>query len=509
MLLRVPDTRYARCDDLSIAYQVYGDGPVEILFAGSFVSHIELMWGSPEIKWFFDAMGSFARVAIFDKAGVGLSDPVPQVRTLEDRVRELEAVQDAAGFARAAVVGISEGGPAAVLYAASKPERVQSLVLMGTYALVQASWDDLELSAPVVRRRYVELLGEPYAPTEEQIDRIRHFGAAVRDDWGSGTALGILVPSIRSKQQCGLLERMSASPGMARATAEAAMRIDVRDVLPTLSVPTLVIHATDDPVCPIQQGHYLADNISGSRWLEVVGTDHAPWFNDPERILREIEEFLTGAHHVATARRALRTVLYTDVVGSTERAAALGDDRWHSLLEQLDAATRQAVERAGGQIVKGTGDGHLATLDGPAAAIRCAEEVRRLTATLGIEVRAGVHTGECELIGDDIGGLAVHIGARVCAAADAGEILVSSTVRDLVVGSGLGFDDRGVHQLKGVPGEWQLLAVRREGPPAGSPEATLVALPTPAPVMRRSDRAIAAVARRAPVLIRALNRVAP
>jgi class 3 adenylate cyclase len=505
----VPDTKYARCGDLSLAYQVFGKGPINILYAGSFVSHVEVMWGSPEIKSFFDHMANFAKVAIFDKAGVGLSDPVPKVRTIEDRAREIEAVMDAVGFERAVLMGISEGGPASIVFAASRPDRVQALVLLGTFAWTpDVTWDDLDAPPSVIRQQVVDALGEKYAPDVGKLEQIISFGRTGRDSWGTGETLGILLPSVRSNLQLGMLERMSASPGMARVTMEAIFRVDVRPVLSAIAVPTLVIHAKDDFV-PVQFGRYIADHVPGARILEVEGSDHAPWITEPDKVISTIEEFLTGSHASVHARRALRTVLYTDMVASTQRAAAMGDERWHALLDRFDEVTRETVARFDGIVVKGMGDGHLATLDGPARAISCAEAIRTSAEPLGIQVRAGIHTGECELMGEDIGGLAVHIGARVMSHANAGEILVSSTVRDLVVGSGTGFEDRGVHELKGVPGEWKLLAVRSGGALAGSPEADLVALPTPSPRdgMRRSDRAMARVARRAPGVLRALARL--
>ena len=507
----MPDTAYARCGDLSLAYQVFGDGEVDVVLAGSFVSHIELMWGSPEIKSFFDRLASFARVVMFDKAGVGLSDPVPKVRSIEERAQEIEAVMDAAGMARAAVIGISEGGPAAVVFAAARPERVSALVLIGTFA-ASAIPDWSFADAPITDLRASPGHGYPeeYALSDAQVERVQAFVRSVRDRWGTGEALIHLLPSLRSKPQIAMLERMSASPGMARATLEAAFRIDTRGVLSAIGMPTLVAHARDDLV-PVQYGRYLADHIAGAELVEVEGRDHAPWLSDPEHILSAIERFLTGTVGRTPSGRALRTVLFTDIVSSTERAAALGDERWRAVLDRFDAASRDVVSRFGGAVVKGTGDGHLATLDGPAQAIRCAEAIRDRSSELGIDMRIGIHTGECEVMGDDIGGLAVHIGARVMAHAGPGEIVVSSTVRDLVVGSGIGFDDRGVHELKGVPGEWALLSVRSGGAPPGSAEANLVAQSTPSPrtAMRRSDRAMAVVARRAPVLIRALTRVAP
>jgi class 3 adenylate cyclase len=318
------------------------------------------------------------------------------------------------------------------------------------------------------------------------------------------------LPSVRSIRQLAMLERMSASPGMARATLEAAFRIDVRPILPTITVPTLVIHAREDPGVPVQCGRYLADHIAGARWLEVDGTDHAPWFTEPDKILTGIEEFLTGSHAApAQSHRALRTVLFTDIVSSTAHAAAAGDERWRAVLQRFGEITAELTARFGGTVVKSTGDGYLATFDGPTQAICCAEALRADAETLGVKIRAGIHTGECELLDTDIGGIAVHIAARILGQADAGEILVSRTVGDLVVGSGAGFDDRGSVELRGVPGTWQLLAVDRNGPRAGSAEAELVSTSTPGPrtAMRRSDRAVEVMARRAPWILRGMARL--
>jgi len=308
-----------------------------------------------------------------------------------------------------------------------------------------------------------------------------------------------------------MLERMFASPGMFRATLEAVFRMDIRPILPTITAPTLVIHARGD-VIPVQGGRYLADHIPGARWLEVDGADHVPWFTEPDKILTGIEEFLTGSHAAPSqSHRALRTVLFTDIVASTQHAAATGDERWRAVLHRFGEITADLTERFGGTVVKSTGDGHLATFDGPTQAIRCSEALRADAETLGIEIRAGIHTGECELLDSDIGGIAVHIAARICGQAGAGEILVSRTVRDLVVGSGTGFEDRGSFELRGVPGTWQLLAVNRHGPRAGSAEAELASLPTPdrRTAMRRSDRAVEVIARRAPWIMRGMARLAP
>lgn len=510
----MPETRYARCDDLSLAYQVFGSGDIDVVVSGSFVSNVEVFWTSPEFTAFFEHLGSFARVLMYDKAGVGLSDPVVKVRTIEERAEELESVMDAAGFERAALFGVSEGGPASIVFAAAHPERVRALVLMGSTAVAPIPFDGLWEEAvdrdPSELRRYIrDYLGEMYAPDEAQIARLQALGRAVRDAWGTGAAMALFTPSIRSRQQLGMIERVSASPGMVRAAVAALAGLDVRSILPVLDVPTLVVHALGDPV-PVQLGHYLADHIRGARMVEVIGDDHAPWLTQPEVTIGAIEEFLTGVHGHQPSRRALRTLLFTDIVGSTDRAASVGDERWHAVLQRYDEIARETVGRFDGQVIKSTGDGHLATLDGPAQAIHCAEALRSAVDTLDIELRCGVHTGECELLGDDVGGIGVHIAARIMAHAAPGEIVVSSTVRDLVVGSGLGFDDRGAHALKGVPGEWHLLAVRSGGASATSPEGLLAAHPTPAVStgMRRSDRAVSVVARRAPGLVRGMARLA-
>ena len=508
----VAETLYASCGDLSLAYQVFGDGPVELVVVGPFVSHIELAWTLPQFKAFVEQLATFCRVALFDKAGVGLSDPVPKVRTLDDRVAEIEAVMDAVGFGQAVISGLSDGGPASMMFAAARPERVRALILCGTYSFHPGRWDDMDRDPGELRARFLSELGEDYTPSIEQLARWLEAGRAVRSGWGSGAAASISAPSVRSIRQLAMLERMSASPGMARASFEAAFLTDVRPILPTITAPTLVIHAREDPAVPVQGGRYLADHIPGARYLEVEGVDHAPFLTEPDKILAGIEEFLTGSHAApAQSHRALRTVLFTDIVASTQHAAASGDERWRAVLHRFGEITADLTERFGGTVVKSTGDGHLATFDGPTQAIRCAEALRDDAETLGIQIRAAIHTGECELLDADIGGIAVHIAARILGQAGVGEILVSRTVRDLVVGSGTGFEDRGSVELRGVPGTWQLLAVNRHGPRAGSAEAELASMPTPGrrTTMRRSDRVVEVIAMRAPWLVRGMARLAP
>ena len=506
------ETSYASCGDLSLAYQVFGDGPVELVVAGAFVSHVELWWAQPEFKAFFEQLATFCRVVVFDKAGVGLSDPVPKVRTLDDRAAEIEAVLDAVGFGKAVLFGMSEGGPAAMVFAATRPQRTRALILHGTFSYNPlVDWDDLDRDPAELRARVLRELGDDYTPSTEQFARGQELSPALLSAWGSGAVLKALMPSFRSIRQLGMLERMSASPGMARATVEALFRIDVRPILPTITVPTLVIHAREDPI-PVQWGRYLAAHIPGARYLEVDSTDHVPWLADPDRILTEIEEFLTGGHAAPSqSHRALRTVLFTDMVASTQHAAATGDERWRAVLQRFGEITAELTKRFGGTVVKSTGDGYLATFDGPTQAIRCAEALHTDAETLGIEIRVGIHTGECELLDNDIAGIAVHIAARILGQAGTGDILVSRTVRDLVVGSGTGFEDRGSVELRGVPGTWQLLAVDRHGARAGSAEAQLASTPTPGPrtAMRRSDRAVAVMARRTPGILRGMARLAP
>ncbi|MED5814423.1 adenylate/guanylate cyclase domain-containing protein [Mycolicibacterium sp. 050232] len=503
------ETSYAPCGDLSLAYQVFGDGPVELIFVGPVVSHIEMFWAIPEFKAFFDQLATFCRIAMFDKAGVGMSDPVPKVRTLDERAAEIEAIMAAAGFIKPAVFAMSEGGAASIIFAAKRPERTRALVLYGSYAaMISTVWEDTDADPDEIWALAVAEVGENYSPSTEQIVRIQELARAARFGWGTGAAAKCMFPSLRSTRQAAMLERMCASPGMMRAATESTFQLDVRPILPAVTTPTLVIHARDETL-PVQCGRYLADHISGARFLEVDGRDHAPWFTQPDTILTAVEQFLTGTHAAPSqAHRALRTVLFTDMVASTARASAAGDEQWRAVLERFGANTAELTERFGGTVVKSTGDGHLSTFDGPTHAIRCAEAIRADAETLGLEIRAGIHTGECELMDGDIGGIAVHIAARILGQAGAGEILVSRTVRDLVVGSGTSFDDRGTVELRGVPGDWQLLAVRRDD---ASAEAELAAIPTPGPAdsMHRADRAVNLIVRRAPWILRGMARLAP
>lgn len=512
----MPETAYAPCGDLSLAYQVFGDGPIELVFVGPMVSHVELFWTMPDFKAFFEQLGVFCRVVIFDKAGLGLSDPIPQVRTLDDRAAEIEAVMDAVGFSRAVIFGMSEGGPASAVFVAKRPQRTRALILYGSYPWIAVEWDDMDRDPAELRARFLSMVcegqeSEEYLPSTEQIAFLQRMARSAVSAWGSGATVKAMFPSARSLRQLAMFERMSASPGMIRATMQSVFRVDVRPILPTIGVPALVIHARDDPM-PVQFGRYLADHIPGARLLEVDGLDHAPWLTEPGRILSEIEEFLTGSHLAPSpSHRALRTVLFTDIVASTARAAATGDERWRATLQRFGEVTADVAGPYAGIVVKSTGDGHLMTFDGPTQAIRCAEVLCTEAEMLGVEIRAGIHTGECELLDGDIGGLAVHIAARILGETGAGEILVSRTVRDLVVGSGIAFDDRGTVELRGVPGQWDLLAVSRHGAQTSSAETKLMSMPTPGPRagMRRTDRAVEVMARHTPWILRGVARVSP
>jgi class 3 adenylate cyclase len=439
-----PTTRYARSGDVSIAYQVVGDGPIDVVLVLGFATHLELQWESPPFANFFDRIGSFSRLIIFDKRGTGLSDPVTEAPTLEQRIDDVRAVMDAAGSERAALFGISEGGPMSVLFAATHPERVTALVLHGAMG------------------RTTEAPDYPWAvPAEALLESATEFIAPY---WGveADAMLELFAPSFvgdpEAAEFTARLERSAASPSMMQQLFEMFLDIDVRAVLPTIRVPALVIHRRGDRVVNRRAGEELAAQIPGARYVELPGIDHLPWAGDTESVLGEIEEFLTGARSVPEPDRVLATVMFTDIVGSTERAAKLGDARWRALLAAHQAAVRRELTRFRGREVKTLGDGSLATFDGPARAIRCGQAIAEAAQSLGLEVRIGLHSGEVEVMDGDVGGIAVHIAARVGALADAGEVLVSSTVRDLVAGSGIGFVDRGTQQLKGISDEWRLFA---------------------------------------------------
>lgn len=437
-------------------------------------------------------LSSFSRLILFDKPGTGLSDPAIGVPTLEQRTEDLQAVLDAAGSERCALYGISEGGPMSLLYAACYPERVTDLVIFGSFAKHAVAED------------YLPEQSVAYRETQREID-------AIVDGWGDGRVLDIFAPTIAGntaqRRFWGLFQRAAGSPGLVRGLIAASREIDVRGVLPTIRVPTLVLHRSGDRVVHVENGRYLAEHIPGARYVEFEGNDHVPWVGDVHAVLDEIEEFLTGVRETREPDRALATVLFTDICGSTQQVAEMGDRRWRELLERHDSLVRTQLDRFRGRFVKSTGDGILATFDGPARAIRCASAIAHEVHQLGIEVRAGVHTGECEVLGDDVGGMAVHIGARVGAKAGPGEVLVSSTVKDLVVGSGLRFDEREECELKGVPGRWRLYAVASGERQAPEPVHEAPFASTSSERLRPTDRIMVRIARHAPGAARLASRV--
>ena len=438
-----PETRYARSGEVNVAYQVIGEGPIDLVCAPAFVSHVELMWEHPTVARFYERLASFSRLIVFDKRGTGASDPVSTVPTLEDRMDDVRAVMDAAGSEQAALFGASEGGTLAVLFAATYPDRTRALITFA--ALLKSMW------AP-----------DWTCGTTPEIDLA--FVKALEDSWGTGVGLEFLEPSLAAdgafREWFARYQRVSASPGMVKSLWEMYSDIDIRHVLPAISAPTLILHRQNDLGVSVDQSRYMARVVPGARYVELPGQAHFPWLTAADDVLQEMEEFLTGARGVPEPDRVLATILFTDIVGSTGRAAELGDRRWSDTLAAHNDVVKRELARFRGREIKSTGDGVLATFDGPGRAIRCACALRDSVAQLGIRLRAGLHCGECELLGDDIGGIAVHIAARVASKAGPGEVLVSNTVKDLVAGSGIEFEDKGVHPLKGVPGEWHLLSVR-------------------------------------------------
>jgi pimeloyl-ACP methyl ester carboxylesterase len=435
------ETRYARSGGVSIAYQAGGHGQTDLVFVPGWVSHIEYAWEEPSMAPFLERLASFSRLIFMDRRGTGLSDPVERLPTLEERMDDLRAVMDAAGSERAFLFGISESGPMCSLFAATWPERTAGLVLCNTTA------------------RFMVAEGYSCGASRQQVDR---FLARCQTEWGTGVTARMFAASKAGDAEfCrswGRFERRAVSPGGMVKLIAMATDTDVRDVLPSIRVPALVIHRSGDRVTPVEGGRYLADHIPGARLAEVAGDDHFPWVGDTDSILDAVEQFVTGARRGPLMDRVLATVLFIDIVDSTRHLAERGDRAWRDLLRRFYEILRRTIADFRGREINTTGDGLLATFDGPARAIRCAcamnSEVRRI----GIEIRAGLHSGECELTGDTIAGIAVHIGARVAANAMPGETLVSRTVKDLVAGSGIQFTDRGIHVLKGVPGEWQLYA---------------------------------------------------
>jgi pimeloyl-ACP methyl ester carboxylesterase len=441
-------TRYAKRDGISIAYQVMGDGPFDIVFVPGFVSHLDYFWEMPTIARVWQRLASFARLIAFDKRGTGLSERSGGIPTLEERMDDLHTVMDAVGSKRAALIGISEGGTMCVNFAATHPERTIALVLWGSFARV--------LKAP----------DHPIGFEPAEVEGTLRW---LDDVWGTGRALGALMFAAAKDdavalETMGRMERSAATPATAIASLRFASTCDVRDVLPAISAPTLVIHRAGDRFIPVAHGRDLAHRIPGARFYEMPGDFHIGGDAESnDAIIDEIQEFLTGVRpeRVPDIDRVLATVLFTDIVDSTGTATKLGDRKWRTLLDQHDAAVRAEIARCQGREVNRTGDGFVASFDGPARAIRCAQAIGVAARRLGLGVRTGLHTGECTVRGDELSGLALHIGARVAALAGPGEVLVTSTVRDLVLGAGFQFEDRGLQALRGVPGEWRILALSR------------------------------------------------
>jgi class 3 adenylate cyclase len=445
----IPEIRFAMSGDAHIAYQIVGEGPVDLVWVHDWISNLEIQWEQPQSARFLDRLASFSRLLLFDKRGTGLSDRTVDfdLFTLDVRMDDVRAVMEAAGSKQAVIFGHGDDGASlAAVFAATYPERTRGLILYGARALDVSNADfefGYEASKPGVWNHETE-----------------NFWAT---DAYARRWLAALAPSVahddRIVRWYSRLLRQSASPG-----TEAAIESKVNDIRGTLSaihVPTLVLHRTGDTDVPVAGGRDLADRIAGSRFVQIDGIDALPWAGDQDALLDEVEAFVTGSRPTGGSDRVLATVLFTDIVGSTQRAAELGDQRWTQLLAAHDERAKDEIERHGGRYVHSTGDGLLATFDGPARAVRCAQSIGDAVRTMGLEIRAGCHTGEIELVADDVHGVAVHVGARVAALATAGEVLVSSTVRDLVSGSGLSFEDRGEHELKGVPGRWRLYALAK------------------------------------------------
>ncbi len=444
---RAPETRYATSGgDVNIAYQVIGTGELDLVFVMGWVSHLEYFWEEPSFARFLTRLASFSRLILFDKRGTGLSDRVPnnELPTLEQRMDDVRAVLDAVGSRRAALIGVSEGGPMCSLFAATYPEKTIALVMIGTYA----------------KRIFDE--DYPWAPSA---DSRQKFYELMQREWGGPVGIDERAPSVADdphfREWWATYLRMGASPGAALALTKMNAEIDVRNVLPSIRVPTLVIHREGDLCLKVEEGRYVASSIPGSKYVELPGVDHLPFVGDQDAILDEVEEFLTGVRHAPEYDRVLATVLFTRIVDSAAQSAQVGERHWRDLLERHQAYVRRELELFKGREIEMVGDGLLATFDGPARAIRCACAITDSASRLGIKIKAGLHTGECDVMEDKVGGIAVEIGAQVAAHAAIGEVLVSNTVTDLVAGSGINFEERGTRTLADIPGEWRLFAVER------------------------------------------------
>ena len=441
----VPTTHYAKSGDVHIAYQVVGEGPVDLVLILGWFSHLEYQWEDPALARFLNRLASFSRLIVFDKRGTGLSDRVAEsaLPTLEQRMDDIRAVMDAAGSNRAAMFGVSEGGPLSTLFAATYPARTAALIMYGAYA------------------KWIRADDYPWAPTREEHETAFRV---YEKHWGTPIGLNILAPSVANDEQVrqwwAHQMRVSASPGAGVTLYRMNIEVDIRAILPTIRVPTLILHRSGDRLVPCQAGRYMAAQIETAKFVELPGDDHIAWIGDTEPLMAEVQEFMTGERPALEADRVLATVLFIDIVQSTRRATAIGDSRWRDLVDNYQQQVAKEVARLGGRVVNTAGDGVFAMFDGPARAIKCARAIRDAVGTFGLAIRCGIHTGECVIEGNDVAGIAVHIGARVAARANPGEILLSSTVKDLIAGSRVECSDRGSHVLKGVEGRWRLFAVK-------------------------------------------------
>ncbi|UCG96393.1 MAG: adenylate/guanylate cyclase domain-containing protein [Burkholderiales bacterium] len=439
---QIPTTRYAKSGDVHIAYQVLGEGPIDLVVVPGWVTNVECFWEEPRSAGFLRSLAAFSRLIIFDKRGTGLSDRVAFMPNLETRMDDLRAVLSAVGSQRAVLCGYSEGGPMCALFAATYPARTAGLVMLGSYA--SRAWR----------------ADAPWGRTAQQTEQ---FNRVCEAEWGAPLAIERIMPSVAQdetvRQWWGRFLRMSASPAAVVALNTMNHEIDVRPILTSVQAPALVMHARGDQQVDVRYGRELAALLPRARYIELEGEDHAPWLMNAEQIVREIGAFTAAIGEPEEPERVLATVLFSDIVGSTERAIELGDRAWRDLLNRHHQIVRQALQRFKGREVDTAGDGFFATFDGPARAVRCAASLIEVLASIGVQVRVGLHTGECETVGGKAAGIAVHIGARVSAAAGPGEVFVTSTVRDLVAGSGLRFEDRGARVLKGLPDAWHLYAV--------------------------------------------------
>jgi class 3 adenylate cyclase len=435
----VPDTLYAKSGHVRIAYQVVGDGPFDLVFVPGYVSNLDLAWEEPTRAQVFTRLAAFSRLILFDKRGTGLSDR-GGLPTLEERMDDVRAVMDAVGSRQAALFGVSEGGAMSMLFAATYPDRTRALVLYGAFAHYH-SW----------------------VTPEDQIEAVLE---RLEKNWGTGASLAHLAPNLISddafKRRYARFERLSASPSSAAALIRMNSEIDVRPILPSIRVPTLIVHREGDALVNVEAGRFLAHQIPNAKYVELPGNDHLPWVGNTERIVDEVEEFLTGSRPTPEPDRVLATVLFTDIVGSTKRAEAIGDRAWHDLLDRHNEIVRREILRHRGREVKTTGDGFLITFDGPARSIRCSLAISEAVEDLGLQVKAGLHTGEVEMTDNDLSGIAVHIASRIVAMAQPGQVLVSSTVRDLVAGSNIRFRDEGSHRLKGLEERVKLFAAAHQ-----------------------------------------------